>query len=125
MSAFKRLFARLRDVAAQDEKRQEAPPPAVPSVPMAAAPAGSREAIVHALVTQIVEQSENALTYESIDPDAAMCDRGYLDSLTYVGFLVFVEESYGVRILDYQLTSNLRTLAAVADWILAQSKSMS
>lgn len=125
MSMLKRLFGRLRDGAAQDEKSEEAPPLTSSASVSVAAPAGSREALVHALVKQIVKQSENELTADSIDPDAVMCDRGYLDSLTYVAFLVFVEETYGVRISDYQLTSRLRTVSAVADWVLAESKSLS
>ena len=126
MSTLKGLFGRLRDDAARDGKSEEAPTPALPAgASVAAAPAGSREAVVRALVKQIVEQSENELAYDSIDPDAVMCDRGYLDSLTYVAFLVFVEETYGVHILDYQLTRNLRTVSAVADWVLAHPKSIS
>jgi len=125
MSMLKRLFRHLRDGAAQNENAEEAPPSASSASASAAAPAGSREAVVHALVKQIVTQSKNDLTYDSVDPDAAMCDRGYVDSLTYVAFLIFVEETYGVRISDYQLTSSLRTVSAVADWVLAESKSTS
>ena len=125
MSMFKRLFNRLWDGAAQDEKSEETPLPVSSAGASVAAPAGSRESVVSVLVQQIVKQSENALTYESIDPDAVMCDRGYLDSLTYVAFLVFVEERYGVRISDHQLTSRLRTVSGVADWIQAESKSTS
>lgn len=126
VSTLKRLFGGLWDGAAQDEKSEDAPPPASSaSASVAVPPAGSREAIVLALVKQIVKQSENELAYDSIDPDAVMCDRGYLDSLTYVGFLLFVEETYGVSISDYQLTSSLRTVSAVADWVVAQSKSSS
>ena len=125
MSMLKRLFGRRRDGAAQHAKRETAFLPASSPSTSVAAPAGSHEAVVRALVEQIVKQSENALTYDSIDPDAVMCDRGYLDSLTYVAFLVFVEERYGVRISDHQLTSRLRTVSGVADWIQAESKSTS
>ena len=124
MSVLKRLFDRLRTEGAQDDKKEEGPRPAPLSV-SAAAPSGAGDAIVRALATQLVKQSENGLTYESIDPDAGMCDRGYLDSLSYVAFLVFVEETYGVRISDYQLTNSLRTVSAVADWVRAESKSLS
>ena len=129
VSMLKRLFGRLSGGTAQDEKNEEAPPP-TSSAPMSASasaattPAESREAVEHALVKQIVKQSENKLTHDAIDPDADMCDRGYLDSLTYVAFLVFVEETYGVRIRDHELTvGKLRTVSAVADRVLAESKS--
>ena len=125
MSTLRRLFGRLLDGAAQNEKSEEARPRAPSADPSVAVPAGSREAVVHALVTQIVKQSEHELAYDSIDPDAVMCDRGYLDSLTYVAFLLFVEETYGVRISDYQLTSSLRTVSAVADRVLAESRGIS
>ena len=121
----KRLLGRLSDSPAQDEKTEETPPTAAPAPTSGSAPAGSRQTVVHALIKQIVHQSENGLTYDSIDPDAAMCDRGYIDSLTYVAFLVFVEETYGVRISDYQLTNSLRTVSAVADRILAEYKGAS
>jgi acyl carrier protein len=124
MSVLKRLFDRVRTEAAQDDKNEAGSRPA-PLSASAAAPSGAREAVVRALTTQLVKQSENGLTYESIDPDAGMCDRGYLDSLSYVAFLVFVEETYGVRISDYQLTNSLRTVSAVADWVRAESKSLS
>jgi len=122
MSLLNRLLGRLPDGGAQDEKTGEAPPTASSASASASAPAGSREAIVHALTKQIIRQSENGLTYDSIDPNAGLCDRGYIDSLTYVAFLVFVEETYGVRISDYQLTNSLRTVSAVADWVLTHSK---
>jgi acyl carrier protein len=126
VSILRHLFGRRWDGAAEAEKSGEAPPPAsTASASVAAAPAGLREAIVHALVKQLVKQSETDLTYDAIDPDAVMCDRGYIDSLTYVAFLVFVEETYGVRISDYQLTRSLRTVSAIADRILAESKSIS
>jgi acyl carrier protein len=124
MSVLKRLFDRLRAEAAPDDGSEAGSSPA-PLSASAAAPSGARAAIVRAIATQLVKQSENGLTYESIDPDAGMCDRGYLDSLSYVAFLVFVEETYGVRISDYQLTNSLRTVSAVADWVLAESKSLS
>ena len=126
MSLLNRLLGRLPDGGAQDEKTGEAPPTASSASASASAPAGSREAIVHALTEQIIRQSENGLTYDSIDPNAGLCDRGYIDSLTYVAFLVFVEETYGVRIHDHQLTvGKLRTVSSVADWVLAESKSVS
>ena len=124
MSVLRRLFDRLRTETAPDDKSEAAPPPP-PMSAAAAAPSGARDAIVRALAAQLVKQSENGLSYESIDPNAGMCDRGYLDSLSYVAFVVFVEETYGVRISDYQLTNSLRTVSAVADWVLAESKSLS
>ena len=123
MSMLNRLFGRRGEGAAPGEESTPSAPSA--SSGSAVSPAGSREAIVHALVTQLVKQSESGLAYAAVDPDAVMCDRGYIDSLTYVGFLLFIEETYGVRISDYQLTSSLRTVSAVADWIVVESKSTS
>jgi acyl carrier protein len=51
-----------------------------------------------------------------------MCDHGYLDSFSYVSFLVFIEETYGVRIPDHQLTGKLKTVSAVADFVLRGSQ---
>lgn len=71
----------------------------------------------------IVTHSEGKLSIDLVDPNAEMCERGYLDSLSYVGFLVFVEETYGVRILDHQLTGHLNTIAAVVDYVLSEASS--
>ena len=119
MSTLKRLFGRLAGSPADDSTAVEthAPPAA------AATEDGARAEVIRELSAQIAAQSENKLAAESLDPNAEMCDAGYLDSLTYVGFLVFVEEKYGTRILDHQLTGNLRTIAAVADHVLAEKKS--
>lgn len=74
------------------------------------------------LSQHIADHSEGKLSLADIDPDVEMCDHGYLDSLSYVGFLVHVEQSFGVRILDHELTGNLRTVAAIADHVARESK---
>ena len=84
--------------------------------------APSKASLISELTLQIVAQSESKLTVADIDPEAEICDRGYLDSLTYVSFLVFVEDNYGVRILDHELTGNLRSVSAIADHLLREAK---
>jgi acyl carrier protein len=80
----------------------------------------SRDDLIRDLSRHIATHSDGKLSLADVDPEAEMCDRGYLDSLTYVSFLVFVEETYGVRILDHQLTGNLKTLSAVVDHVLGE-----
>lgn len=81
-----------------------------------------REAVMLDLKAQIAASSEKKLKIDAIDANAEMCDRGYLDSLSYVAFLVHIEETYGTRILDHQLTGSLKTLNAVADHVMREAK---
>lgn len=70
----------------------------------------------------VAELSGGRLRAEALDPNARMCDRGYLDSVTYVQFLARVEATFGVVIPEHRLTGSLGTLAAVAAHLAGASR---
>jgi acyl carrier protein len=90
---------------------------------LAAGDAGSRTRLIDALRQQVAQGSGGRLTAQEIREDAQLFDRGYLDSFSYVEFLAFIEQSYGVRIEDSQLAGHLNTIAAMAAHILQEQAS--
>jgi acyl carrier protein len=79
----------------------------------------SVEAIADGLRRQIALQSRGRLRPEDVALDADVCEYGYLDSLSYVEFLVHVETTWGVRIDDALLVSRFNTVSALASHIAA------
>lgn len=84
---------------------------------------GWRTRLINALRQQVAQGSGGRLTAQEIREDAELFDRGYLDSFSYVEFLAFIEQTYGVRIDDSQLAGRLNTIAAMAEHILQQQTS--
>ncbi len=78
---------------------------------------GTKAAIVDALRRKIAIQSKGRLVPEAVDPEADVCARGYLDSLSYAEFLLHVETTWGVHVEDAEFVSRFNTLAALADHI--------
>ena len=72
------------------------------------------DAIVESLRRQIGVQSRGRLTPEDVDPDVHVYEYGYLDSLSYVEFLLHVETTWGVRVGDVQFVSRFNTVRALA-----------
>ncbi|MBI3122355.1 MAG: acyl carrier protein [candidate division NC10 bacterium] len=83
------------------------------------AAAAEADAILAALRTQIAVQSRGRLAPEDVDVDVNVCDYGYLDSLSYVEFLLHVETTFGVWVLDVQFVGRFNTLRALAAHIAA------
>jgi acyl carrier protein len=75
------------------------------------------DAIVDSLRSQIALQSRGRLRADEVDADAHVCEQGYLDSLSYVEFLLHVERTWGVRVGDAQFVGRFHTLRALADHI--------
>jgi acyl carrier protein len=107
-----------------------APPPAAtreapaPSDPAAASGATDRRAsVIRTLQDHVAEGSRGRLSAKDVEPQGPLFDRGYLDSFSYVTFLAFIEEKYGVRIDDSQLAGHLTTIAAMADHIVREKPS--
>jgi acyl carrier protein len=98
-----------------------------PASSAAAAPAGAADAhasVIQALRRHLAELSPGRLRAEEIQEHAPLFDRGYLDSFSYVEFLAFIEQTYGVRIEDSQLAGHLTTIAAMAEHILREQTSL-
>jgi acyl carrier protein len=109
-----RVFGRR---SAPDEAQGAAPPAEPPPAP-AAAGAQGEAAVIEALRQQVASVSRGRHRAPDVDPRAPLFDRGYLDSFSYVQFLAYVEQAYGVRIDDAQLAGQLTTIAAMAGHIV-------
>jgi acyl carrier protein len=93
------------------------PPASIGSV---ASPAESRVRVIEALRNHVAEGSGGRLRAQDIREGAELLNTGYLDSFSYVEFLAFIEQTYGVRIDDSQLAGHLNTIAAMAEHILQE-----
>jgi acyl carrier protein len=79
----------------------------------------SVDAIAAGLRRQIAQQSKGRLRAEDVDPELHFCEHGYLDSLSYVEFLLHVEATWGVRVGDAQFIGALNTVRALAAHVAA------
>ena len=70
--------------------------------------------IVAELKQQLAELSEGKLDAGSIEATGHLFDYGYVDSLSAVMFLAWIEESFGVHIEDLDLIEKYTTLDAIA-----------
>ena len=73
--------------------------------------------IDQALREVIAEQSDGAHTPDGIEGAAPLLDDGYLDSMSSVKVLLFIEETYGVAIEEVELTGRLNTLNALVQHV--------
>ena len=71
------------------------------------------EGIEAALRALIAEQSDGELTADEVPAGAQLLDEGILDSLSSAKVIAFIDESYGVRIDESDLTGRLATLEAL------------
>jgi acyl carrier protein len=79
-----------------------------------------RAAIVTALRRHVVELSEGRLSLERVDARAKMFDHGYVDSMSAVMLLAFVDETWGVEIDDTELLGTAATIEGLAGLVHAR-----
>lgn len=116
------LFSRSEsDAPTQPQK--EAPSA---SAPAQAASAGEVTASVAGIVDDlrryIESKGRGRWAADEVDADINLWDAGYVDSLSYVEFLVYIEAQYGVSIPDVELTDRLSTLEALATFVSSNAK---
>lgn len=70
--------------------------------------------VLPALRRKVAELSQGRFSDGALDVDARIWDRGYLDSITHVQLLAWVEATWGVRVPAHRLGGSLATLAALA-----------
>jgi acyl carrier protein len=75
--------------------------------------------IVEELRSRLVELADGKLSGAAIDSSRHLFDHGYVDSLSAVMLLAFVEERWGVEIEDTELLGECCTLDAIARRIAA------
>jgi len=77
------------------------------------------EPVIRVLCDYLAGKSRARLSAAQMNPDANVWTAGYVDSLAYVEFLVFIEETYGVTVSDVDIVGELNTLRALARHICA------
>lgn len=89
-----------------------------------AAPAGTVSAsgmnadqTLQAIVSFLVEHSENKLSVGDIDPDADVFEYGYVDSLRVAMLFDFIEDRWGVVVPEVEIVGRLNTLKALAEFV--------
>lgn len=92
------------------------PEPVAPA-PDAVADVAAGSNIIGLLTERVVLLSGGRLRAAELDPRARLLDRGWLDSITLVQLLVFVEERWAVRVPEARVAGRLGTLAALAEHI--------
>ncbi|MBW2278179.1 MAG: acyl carrier protein [Deltaproteobacteria bacterium] len=98
----------------------DAAPPSVDSPPKARKPAGSLGDIERALQEQVARSSQGEFSADSIPSDAPLFDEAYIESVSSVELVSFIEETYGVRIEEVALVGDLASVDALAKHIFAQ-----
>jgi acyl carrier protein len=76
-------------------------------------------AIREALAQKLVDLSDGKLGTGDVDPAGHLVDHGYVDSLSAVSFLAWIEERYGVRIDDLEVIEKYWSLERIAEHLLA------
>jgi len=71
-------------------------------------------ALVEELRAFVAERSDGKLAAADVDPAQHLFDSGYVDSLSSLGLLAFVEERTGVAVSEVDLVSRFNTLDALA-----------
>jgi acyl carrier protein len=81
----------------------------------------SRSEVEASLRRFFAERSGGALTPDAIDPSVHLFNSGYLDSMSSLTLLDFIDERYGVTVPEVDLVGGLCTLAGLADYVAERS----
>ena len=85
-------------------------------------PVTSVAPVVRELCEYIAGKSRSKLAPGDLDPAGNVWLAGYVDSLSYVEFLVFIQERYGVEVSDVDLTGPLNSIQAIANYVCGGAK---
>ena len=80
----------------------------------------SGDDILSALKTKISELSNGQLGEDDLDANAMLFDFGYVDSLSAVTLISFVDSQYGVAVTELDLVGAINNLQLLADHIHTQ-----
>ena len=70
-----------------------------------------------------VDRSGGALAADAIEPTRHIFDAGYVDSMSSLTLLEFVEERYGVVVPEVELVGRLSNLVALAKYVAEHAAS--
>jgi len=87
-----------------------------------AQPTTPEEVVVRELCAHLAGKSRPRLSPEDLDTTANVWLAGYVDSLSYVEFLTFIETQYGVSISDVDLTGPLVSIRGLASFICSKTR---
>jgi acyl carrier protein len=83
----------------------------------------SRAEVESSLRGFFAERSGGALTADAIDPSVHLFNAGYVDSMSSLTLLDFIEERYGVTVPEVDLVGPLCTLSGLAAYVAEHSTS--
>lgn len=108
--------SRLKGALKRDPGAAPAPDAAPAAAPAAAAPAPAKGGgdVTAELKQCLVRESDGKLRMDEIETGVHLFDFGYLDSLSAVAFLGFIEEQYGIAVSEVDLVGRLCTLDALS-----------
>lgn len=81
----------------------------------------SRAEIEASLRRFFADRSGGELAPELIDPAVHLFDAGYVDSMSSLTLLDFIEQRYGVSLPEIDLVGGLSTLAALVEYVAERS----
>jgi acyl carrier protein len=125
------LFSKIKkSLGGGNKTESSAPNPVAASEPPAAPPThrdateasaqsspADSSATLEALKAKIAELSNGQISAEAVDPRAILFDFGYVDSLSAVTLISFIEETYSVSISELDLVGSLNTLESLSDHV--------
>jgi acyl carrier protein len=83
----------------------------------------SRAEVEWSLRRFFAERSGGALTPDAIDASVHLFNAGYVDSMSSLSLLDFIDDRYGVTVPEVDLVGGLCTLAGLADYVAERSTS--
>lgn len=81
----------------------------------------SRNEVEWSLRRFFAERSGGALTADAIDPSVHVFNAGYVDSMSSLALLDFIDERYGVTVPEVDLVGGLCTLSGLAEYVAERS----
>ncbi len=87
------------------------------SVPPAVASAESHGEILAELREKLSELSDGQIAVDAIDPGAVLFDFGYVDSLSAVTLIAWIDQRFGVTVTELDLVGALNNLGALAEYV--------
>lgn len=111
------LLDRIKNLFSEDDSSTASAsdtPENVAEVSAGGAGFDSRE-LLEQFKQKICELSTGQLEADAIDPSASLFDFGYLDSLSAVTMISFIDTDYGVSVSEIDLVEELDNLQALVD----------
>jgi len=114
------LFDRIKTAIASKPADPADVVATAPKVPPATA--GSANDTLGAIVSYLVESSQNQLRATEIDTGVDIFEYGYVDSLRVTKLFEFIEERWGVVVPEVEIVGRLNNLKALAEFIDSQKQ---